>query len=625
MSGWRRGLALALFPAIAGCAGGCEEKRDRDDGSLLECQASMPAFVRNAHLAILGSRPLGAAEVSDYLLLASGGDAAAARTAVVEALFERDEFVDRWTDHLMDALRVQRIDDQEMSPCYAQELRADDDGALARHVRDTFATDEGDGLGEFTMRDLLESAIRGDDLSTAYRAHLFPMVAYTTAAANVDTVEAELARREDYGAVFDAAYLNRDLVCLGCHNSESSVTFSENDAENRHWPLPGHFEKSLFGASTGVEPERAHAVFRYDGFVRNFGERPWGWAPECGDYDPVPNDLDPAGIDAKFGAITGQRVTVYDLEASLKRGVDALASNGLRISPAGEIDDPDQAFAYLVGATVAEGVWEEVIGSPLTIANYFPRNEASRDVLRSITDTFVRSHFSLKALLAEIVASPYFSRSAPENGCGAAYDLPNVYDPWVVGEDDPELRHNGTADGVADLSGRTLVRSVYRALEWNLPTHWTFPNGSETEFQRGIGLYLKNGEPGFRGLDFQARLTWEDRFGACQKPSGAADFVDRLTDPAALQGGATVKDVVIALKDRILNDARLDELPVADGGSGEAEAVEALVGSSLEDPASGVSGLESRVRKLCGAYLSTPQFLLGGLAHDRVDPVPAVP
>ena len=42
----------------------------------------------------------------------------------------------------------------------------------------------------------------------------------------------------------------------------------------------------------------------------------------------------------------------------------------------------------------------------------------------------------------------------------------------------------------------------------------------EFAFQQGIGAFLKNGERGFRGLDFQARLVWEDRFGTCAKPLG---------------------------------------------------------------------------------------------------------
>ena len=47
-------------------------------------------------------------------------------------------------------------------------------------------------------------------------------------------------------------YLNRDPVCLQCHNSEFSVTQSANPETNRHFPVPALLEKALFGESTGV-------------------------------------------------------------------------------------------------------------------------------------------------------------------------------------------------------------------------------------------------------------------------------------------------------------------------------------------------------------------------------------
>ena len=34
----------------------------------------------------------------------------------------------------------------------------------------------------------------------------------------------ELARRADFGETFDSGFLHRNNVCLGCHNSERSVT-----------------------------------------------------------------------------------------------------------------------------------------------------------------------------------------------------------------------------------------------------------------------------------------------------------------------------------------------------------------------------------------------------------------
>jgi hypothetical protein len=396
-------------------------------------------------------------------------------------------------------------------------------------------------------------------------------------------------------------------------------------ALNRHWPLPGHFESALYGAATGIDPDRAHAAFRFDGFADGSGgSHPWGSSSACagpfgGGFQP---NLGPdiAGIDGKFGNLTGDQLSVYDLEASLKAGVDSIAANGLQISGDGTIADPDQAFAYLVGASIVEGVWRDVTGSPLTIANYFPRNQAERDELKTLTDDFVAHHFSLATLLTDITVSPYFNKLPPEAGCspsGTGYDLPDIFDPWVKDDADPARRLNSAADGVAALNGRVLVRSAYAALEWPEPDAWTFPNSdTEASYDRGIGLFLKNGERGFRGLDFQARLVWENKVARCAKPAGASnDFIDQVASAAGAQS-ATIRDVVLAMKDRILGEASIDDAI-------EKAPLEAIFGgASLDSAASSDPSLAADMRKLCGVYLSTPQFLLQGFASSDTPPVP---
>ncbi len=613
-------LAAAIF-TVTGCAGGCKGPLvgDDDDTEPFEaCDAGDASFYRNASLAILGRRTFGEAELAGWMTIASNAEAAMAgsgRRAVMDAMMDLPEFRARWSEHFLDELRVPRVDDQDMRACWGARIRGTADAALAQYVRDNEATATGDGSGTFTMLDLMHSALAADDVSTVYRGHLFALVSHPIPAANVPAIEAELARRADYGNVFDAAYLNRDLVCMSCHNSEFSVTFDPDPALNRHWAMPGLFEKSVYGVSSGIEPERAHAVFRFSGFADNFGTaRPWGWSgTQCGAYDLTPA-ADPAGVDAKFGTITGTTVSVYDLEASLKRGVDSLAVNGLVRDPDGTIPDPDQAFAYLVAASVVEGVWEEIAGSPLTIANYFPRNEASRDVLTGLTDSFVASHFSLRTLVTDILETPYFNRTPPELGCGAPYDMPAVYDPWTKGEGDPAMRGNSSADGVNALSGKVLVRAAHAAMNWPLAEGWTFPQTQgQTDFRRGVGIFLKSGERGFRGLDFQARLVWEERFGSCVNPAATPDYVDDLVAAAVAQN-ASVSDVVIALKDRLVNEAAIapDERP----------ALEALLGASLDAQASSVP--EPRVRALCGVLLASPQFMLGGYSDVERRPVPVL-
>lgn len=620
-------ILLSLFPVLGGCVNACATKDggddDDDDFVVGACDAGDAAFVRTSTLAVLGRRTYGQYEVDEVLAGATSSSENARRSAILDAVFADEEaYVDRWADAIMDHLRVPRMDDQEMGSCYGTRTRSDDAGALATHVRDNLANDPGDGGGAFTMRDLLESAIRADDLSPVYRGHLFAMMSRPIPAANVPPIEAELARRQDFGYLFDATYLNRDLVCLGCHNTEFSVT-DDAGAQDRHWPLPGLLEKSLYGASTGPAsgPAAAHAMFRCqdvvaDGFFMcgAAGQTlaPWGWSGGCGDFAPAPPP-DPAGISVTFAGLTGDATTVFDLEAVLKRGVDVLATDGLVLAGDGTPDDPEAAFAYLLAMSISEMVWEEIVGSPLTIANYYPRNQAQSDELKRLTDVFVASHFSLRSLVTAVLGSPYINQLAPAAGCGeGAYLMPAIYNPWSLGEATDELRNNSPGDGVSPLKSIVATRAAHTAMGWPLDENRTF-DGNILGFNRGTGVFLKNAEPGFRGFDFQARLVWENAYAPCT--AGAPDFITELV---AAAGSATVQDVVVALKDRLVNEATID-VP-----SGEAAAIEALFGAALTAPASGVADLEGSTRRLCGALLSSPQFLLSGIADPVVGEVPSL-
>lgn len=633
---WKWILLAASIPMMGGCMNACESDLagddDDDDFVVGECDAGDAAFVRTASLGILGRRTYGQWEVNEILAGAEGSpDQNARRSAIVNALYENEEeYVDRWAEAILDHLRVARIDDQEATSCYGVRTRGDDGGQLANHVRDNLASDNGDGNGTFSMRDLLESAIRADDLSPIYRGHLFAMMSRPIPAANVPPMEAELARRQDFGFTFDTTYLNRDLVCLGCHNSEFSVTDGSGD-DDRHWPLPALLEKAVYGDSTGTDHDSAHAMFRCDDVVQdvyggfacgaNGAVAPWGWAQDCGEFAPAPgaDPLTPAV--ANFAGIVGNDKTVYDVEAALKRGVDKLASDGLELAGDGTPEDPEAAFAYLLAMSISEMAWEEIVGSPLTIANYFPRNQAQRDELKRITDVFAQSHFSLRALVTAILGSPYINQKAPVEGCGsAAYTMPAIYDPWVLGEATEDLRKNSPGDGVAPLPPLMLTRAAHKAMNWPLAESRMFPytfsgqESAEIVFLRGTGVFLKNGEPGFKGLDFQARLVWENRYATCS--SGSPDFI---TDVVSAAGSATVREVAVAIKDRLVNEATIDD------PSGEAAAIAALYGvASIDDPASGAADLEGSSRRLCGALLSSPQFLMSGLVDTTEGAPPSL-
>jgi hypothetical protein len=608
-----------------------------------ECQASDQAWVRRALLGLNGRRSWGQAEVNAYedavkaLRAASAGspppvpgaDLEDARRLVAQAIMGEDAFRERWSDFLLDALHVNRIELKSQQDCYGPpNPSAIDDGSLAASVRDGDPGSSKGSLHDFTMGQLLSSALQLDDLSVVYRGNLFAMMHHPIDGANVDFLAMERIRRQDFGAVFGSAYVHRDLVCLSCHNSEFSVTFNQDPALNRAWAVPGLFELSLYGASNGKHPAaeaatkgsdelRAVSMLRFTDVVDDNAAKPWGWADACGRFAEPMSD-DPLAIDAYFGSVRstadapgkGLRASIWDVERALHRGVDLLAAHGLRRGAMGELADPDEAFAYLVAENLVEKVWNEVVGHPLTIANYFPRTEVQRDILMALTEHFVATHFSLKALLLDIVAHPAFNLKAPDEGCGVApYEVPNIFDPWTTSDGDLARRGNSPADGVFAVSSRPLLRSLHRAMQW--PYVEEYPQ--DESFQVALGVFIKDGDPGFRGLDFQGRLTWEDTYGSCVDQSGA-DFVDAIVAQAGATPGATVGAAIIALKDRLLGEPAIDAAEKTD--------LEALVGGSLD--ATDLTGLDQKLRAVCGVLVSTPAFMLGGIPPADTRVVPAL-
>ncbi len=649
---------VTMASALAGCGGCGNDHASPDAGAdagaqtFDQCAGDPASFVRQSFLALDGRRPKSQAEVDVYVDLYKAADAAGRdpKDAVAQAIMAEPEFGERWVDVAMDAMMVQRSDIQTEQSCWDTGLRSGTPtAALATKIRDQPATGAGDG-SQWAMIDLARSSVVLDDLTPIYRAQIFSMVSHPIPAANVGPVEAELARRADFGTTFDAGFLHRNTVCLGCHNSERSVTDNDDPALDRFWPVPGLPEKGVYGVSTGVDPDRAHAAFRVDSFVGVQGAHghPWGWTAACGEFTSptsVPTDL--AGIDGKLASLTGMRLTAYDLEAAMGRGFAALRGNMPPLQPDGSIADPDTALAWLITLKITEDIWKQATGTSLTIANYFPRNKASSDLLYALATRFTTSGYSLKALLSAIVATDYFNRKPPEAGCGSSpYTYPNVFDPWVISDPDMAKRLNGPGDAVTAIDARTLVSATSAALGWGPPPHASrFPDygepgcdadttcsqlqgdcnsfgacctsyaaacqggglmpSVELPFERGVGMFLRNSERGFRGLDFQARLMWENRYGTCAKPAWVtSDFIDALVSAGAADATATAADVVSALKDRLIGE------PAIDPGA-ETTAAAALVGD-LGGPASGVTA--SQVRQLCGSLVESPQFLLQGIA-----------
>jgi hypothetical protein len=663
------------------------------------CQVSDQSFVRKAIMAVLGRRPYSQAEVNFYTDLlttvekqngttvadrdtAPESDLTASRKVVLQALFSSAEYRTFWGELYKDFIRVQRVDENFNPDCF--EASGGDPLEAAKFVRDKDPLEA--GAQKFTMADVIAGSIALDDVSPIYTGNVMPMLSQTYAGANAEPAALELGRRADFGAWFEAAYINRDTVCLNCHNSEFSVTQTDDPATNRHYPLPALLEKSLFGLSTGPATfggfeggDRSHAALRYKWVVNDCTTRtqtqaaattansafkpcatpdellyrcgngellceteyrqrnansssPWGMAPGCGLFirpDLIGPDI--AGVEGKFGNVTGVRSNQWELTRTLRAGMDKLALDGLGADDAGEVADPDRAFAYLVAMNIAEKVWLQIVGTPLTIPTRYPRNAAARDQLLYLTNTLIDSGWSNQALIEAVLASPYVNISAPSAGCGTAYAMPAIFDPWVIADTDPIRHKNAATDAIVSFPARTATNAVYKALEWTPIARAMYPDivgvpatnplraliQAERQFQGEVGFFHKNAEPGFRGFDFQARLGWENRFGSCAKIPGfeGTDFIDKLASFASAPDRGTVRDLVLALKDRLVGRATIDEAT-------ERPALEEILGATLDEDGNSLSDPAGSLRKICGVLVSSPQFLLAGLTPPDSRAVP---
>lgn len=629
------GLALALALALA-CAPGCGDDASKPDPEEVaqstweQCQDTDPAFVRRSIAAVLGRTAWSSAEVAAWSDTLAGFRASLpseedARRAVISAMSRDPEYLRRWSNFFMDQLqatRQLRVRDstygvKAVESCFDAPAPTSDGGVLATFVRDNAPSASAPPIPDFSLGQLLASSLALDDISPLYRANIFHFLQFPLPGADVAPDELERARRTDAGSLFESVYLHRDLACLPCHNSDFSVTATDDPATSRAFPLPGSFERALYGDSAaGSDPLVYRSMFRVDGVVADRGSEPWGWnASRCGSFQPPTTD-DPLGVVARFGTVAGdndpvraRRASVWALEAGLHRGVDRLRVQGLAIGADGALD-PDDAFAYLVGARIVLGVWSEMVGTDLTIANYFPRNAEQRNTLASLTDDFVRSGFSLRTLIGDIAVHPAFNLAPPDRWCtDELYALPPLLDPFTKSEQDVELQKNSTADRLAHVNARVLLRRTHLLLSWPEPP--AFPDDDAAAQQIAIGVFNSGTDPGFRGMDFQARLQWEQTAGSC-KVGDEPDFIDSLVT-RGVASGATLGAAVEALQDRLLGTPEVTTRA----------AVETLVEASLDRPLE--AGDAEPLRRVCSAFLESTSYLLQGFPEAEVpDEEPAL-
>jgi hypothetical protein len=380
---------------------------------------------------------------------------------------------------------------------------------------------------------------------------------------------------------------------------------------------------------------------------------PWGMHPICGPLLPQDAILpDVTGEDGYLGGSLGADGSVYDIEALLADGLDALAGT----SPA--VDDVDmtgpEAFAWLASLAMVDAVWAEAFGSKLTLPHGFARNRDQQERHGALARTFTRTEYSLVEVLVAVTADPLFNAAEPDEA--AAYPLPPVFEPFSVEEEEPSARGNGLGDQLHRVDARVQLRAAQAALGWPArPEFFLLEIEPEASFQASVGLFLQDNAPGFDSVGFQALLSWESATAACagvavgssapgcsaspdpgcdgcgcdvetvcsvlpsccedawdescalacrhlngcplDQSIAVADRVDEL-----IAAGPTWEEGVSTLKDWLVCDPSLDD-------EEERAAWETLLGAELTSGPADEQGL----RAACGALLSSPEFLMVGL------------
>ena len=352
------------------------------------------------------------------------------------------------------------------------------------------------------------------------------------------------------------------------------------------------------------------------------GFNPWGMSEHCGAFI-LPDEVepDPEGWTGFFIEEITEPASIWHLEEWLHRGFDSLREGGLSIGDDLSVDG-EEAFAWLVSMSTAEKVWTEIMGRPLSVAHFFPRNRYQRDLLQYLTEVYVEESFSLKALVSAVVLHPYFNPGMPEQceGLESPYYLAPVFDPWVVEHEIEALRLNNPGDAVERLPPRALLSAVSDALDWPDidPLIYEFSmeeNHADDErlveaqaFEIDIGVFLLDGETGFRSNNFGAAMAWEDVVGRCINPfpdpdQPTFDWIDHLLSEAP--EGSSLEDLSLALKDRLVARPDLSD-PT------ERTLVEALLQQPLDGSLGDIEAAEASLRRLCAGLLNSPDFLLAG-------------
>jgi hypothetical protein len=531
------------------------------------------------------------------------------------------------------------------------------------------------------MYELIQDAIRIDDVFPVYRAYLYVLGNKVQEPGMLTAAD----QRAIVGAHFDEIFLGRNLDCMTCHNSKNAVTKSKG----RHHPLHVGLDPAVFDHLGGEIPEvdvvayqencvtchgpsgegtqiarailgatvsdiqgalagvklmqgieitstdieaiatalrdpgpfsadnlpvtsgKHHAFWRRDFFsaddpTQGFG--PWNIATSCAVVTSGSATEGP--IDGFFAGLITSYGTVKDLDDKLRDGRAAL--------PGAASIDGDTAFAYMVAAKITENVWLELMGSPLTIVNYYARNVRQKDLHRHLTEqVFLANGWSLRELIVEILALGYFNRRAPAASLQSHFDeLPAIFDAFLpesrvcstgpepdpvddltFGSESPisgggattgtrleahfelgdgqQCAYNGQGELVHRYSPRALLQAASKALAWPTPRSFASEAYPSLQLQKAIGQYISDFDPGRSTVDFESLLSWDAAHSICAREDKGVeqDWIDALIagiDPfnTAHPGAPlSLRDVVLTLKDWLIQEPKLSGYVPSGGGS----------------------------------------------------------